>query len=67
MAYEVHYWQREGKREDEMYSELKCVRIKSKGDVVKDRMVESRPSKTNMVTMDRSDRQSNIEQVLWKD
>ena len=64
MAYILHYWEEDG-REPEAYAELRSVRLKSLEEAFPLALPHNRPLKTALVTVDRSDRQSEQELIVW--
>lgn len=61
MAYILHYWRRDGNGQ----SELKAKRLKSINEAFPLSLPHNRPAGTVLITVDRSDNQSNIEKVIW--
>lgn len=64
MAYVIHYWE-QGKDKDTHY-ELKCVRLKSINEAYPLSLPHNHPKGTVLVTVDRSDRQSVHEKILFE-
>lgn len=64
MAYQLHYWE-QGNNKDTHY-ELKCVRLRSLDETFPLSLVHNRPKNTVLITLDRSDKQSNIEKIIWE-
>lgn len=60
MAHQVSYWQVNGKSDEE----IKHIRIKSLAEV--DKLIESRPAFTDVITLERTDHQSNNYRILWQ-
>lgn len=61
MALEVAYW----KMEDKSDIEIKRIRIARKAEIEYNRLIESRPADTDVVTLERSDNQSPNFHILW--
>jgi hypothetical protein len=64
MAYILDYWE-VGLTKDTHYS-LKTVRLKSVNEIYPLSLPHNRPNKTNLITVNRTDRQSNIELIVWE-
>lgn len=64
MSYQLHYW--ESAPTPDTHYELKVIRLKSIEEVFTLALPHNRPSKTTLITLDRSDRQSNIEKIVWE-
>lgn len=62
MAYQLHYWADDNGKGQ---IELRCTRLKSVEEVFPLTLEHNRPSGTVLITMDRTDRQSIVEQVIW--
>lgn len=67
MAYELNYWEKNNYRGNpDDFDCLKTVRIKSIEEVQSLSLPHNRPDNTNMITLDRTDRQSNVSRIIWK-
>jgi hypothetical protein len=64
MAYVIHYWE-SGKDKDTHY-ELKATRLKSINEVYPLSLPHNRPMNCSLITVDRTDKQSNIEKIIWE-
>ena len=60
MAQQVTFWKMEGKSD----IEIKTVRLKTKADLPY--VMQTLPEGTDVVTLDRTDNQSNICHEIWK-
>lgn len=63
MAYQLHYWTDDNGKGQ---VELRCIRLKSVEEVFTLTLEHNRPSGTVLITLDRSDKQSNREQIVWQ-
>jgi len=59
MAQQITFWKMEGKSD----IEIKTVRLKSKADIAP--VMATLPVGTDIVTLDRTDKQSNITHEIW--
>jgi hypothetical protein len=64
MAYRLTYWE-SGRNADTHY-ELKNIRLRSVEEVSSLALQHNRPSGTTLITLERTDRQSNIEKIVWE-
>lgn len=64
MAYQLHYWQ-SGAGKDTYY-EQRCVRLKSIEEAYPLSLEHNRPSGCTLITVDRSDKESNTEKIIWE-
>ena len=62
MAYVLHYWER---KDADTHYELKAIRLRSIEEAYPLSLIHNRPRGTDLITVDRSDRQSNIEKIIW--
>lgn len=64
MAYILHYWATESYAKDAHY-ELRAIRLKSIVEAYPLSLPHNRPHNCSLITVDRSDNQSNIEKIIW--
>lgn len=64
MAYVLHYWET-GSNPD-THLELKSIRLKSIQEAWPLSLTHNRPNGCTLVTVDRTDNESNIEKIIWQ-
>jgi len=62
MSYILHYWQSDGSG----HSELRSVRLRSIEEAFPLALRHNRPTNCSLITIDRSDNQSNWEKIIWE-